>query len=320
MPIDNRQDVLERPFIDRKGERFITRALQLNTAIDVQVIHKPNVDTFGPVLSAFTKACHRCSPPDPAAIAHGVAPLDEIASGTALWQAMETLRFTLLIRNCSRVFTHQLVRARIGITYSQQCFGDTDMRHADILIPGGLTPRSRGLMIDHSLGSKAAYVTMMDKEGVGLQQARYILPHTMATFIYIDASLNALAGLYAKRCCTMTQAWETRLFAEHLREKMIEAAPYVEPAFRSPCETQSCYYHKAKHTPFAITHFYAPDEVHDNFDWNEKSFVYGTNTHRYMATDTKLWSAEYFDGQLSTDAQRYGELAREHDIHGRLND
>lgn len=319
MPIDMKAEVLKRPFIDRTGEIPLTCVRPLNEAIEVSVIHSPNVNTFGPVLSAFTKACHRCSPPDPVAIAHGVAPLDEIASGTALWQAMETLRFTLLVRNCSRVFTHQLVRARVGITYSQQCFGDTDMRHADVLLPGGMDVAARSLMLDHSIKAKMHYADMLDNN-IGLQQARYILPHTLATFIYIDASLNTLAGLYAKRCCTMTQAWETYLFAGRMRWAMIEAASYVEPAFKSPCATGSCYYHKAKDTPFAITHFYAPDATHDSFGWHPNSFVYGERTHENVASDgMNLLPKLYFEGERGIDSQQYGNLARRHDIHGRLD-
>lgn len=316
MPKDKGAELMLSPFEPRFGEVPATRVLDLEDNMTVRCIEAPDERTMAPVLAAFTKACHRASPPR--LDLEGHVPIAEVLGGGALWQAMETLHFTLLVAGVSRVFTHQLVRARIGVTFSQQCFGDHDCRHADLLYERCYlaSPKRLEQSIRLCVDAKMLYADQLDGNVITLQSARYDLPHRCATFIYVHGSLNALASLYAKRCCTMTQAWEMVLFAGRLRSAVLAAAPWATEAFRNPCQDGRCYYQRARKSGFAVTNFYEPDAEHDRFEWSPRSFVY-RGTHAERSSGVSPVPTRYFVGPREVSESKYSEHV-EHNTAGGL--
>jgi hypothetical protein len=285
------------PYRHENGETPRTKFVDLEDALKVSVLAAPDAKAFGPVVKSFTEACHCAEPNIPEA---GVdVKLEDIVNGQALWQSMETLHFNVLISGCSRVFTHQLVRARVGVTFSQQCFGDHDARHADILLHRCLAkPENAALLaaeIAQALESKAHYAAKIDSGWIPLQAARRSLPHNTSTFIHMHANLTAIAGLFRNRICTMTQDWETVLFARRLKTAILEAAPWAAPALMNPCEDGNCWYHKSRFSGFSTTNFFIPDKVHDTFDWNPKSFIHDATNEEMSSGPVPIQTVE-FDG------------------------
>ena len=266
----------------------LTRFRDLECAFNIEVLEYPDKRSLE-TLYEFMRACHSANGPTKFQGADKfhksiIEYAEEIFAGGSLWQGMEKLNFTILITGCSRVFTHQLVRQRIGVTFSQKCTGECDWRHHDILIPR-IDKKAQDLLISHGLITKGMYTQMVDSKKVSLQDARYILGHNWETFIYAHLSGATIAALYNKRICTMSQAWETHIFAEKLREAILDVAPYMAPALENPCDKGRCW-HAGAGDNFNVTRLYAPDKQHDKDDWNPKSFIYGERTHFEMSSGT----------------------------------
>jgi len=272
MPPNSKVEKFVSPFVGRRGQAPITRVRPLESALTVKVLAGPSPEQvaakFGP-----THAAHALAVPEPSA--EVLKDLKLLFQGKGLWQMLEMLEFDLLIEGCSRIFTHQLVRTRIGVTFSQQGTGDGDCRHMDLVMPSAYPGPAQQRAIAAALNSKLAYVDLVDGYHVPEQDARYLLPHCLGTFIYMHANLACLSGLYKKRTCVMTQAWETHLFAEKLKAALVKHSPWTAALFGNPCESGNCWYQNAKDTPFAVSHLWRPDEDHDGFEWNPASFFYG---------------------------------------------
>ncbi len=310
MPRNDEVEIIERPFVSRIGQMPITRVIDMENALSVDLLHRPDEASEGAALAAFTKACHSSRVPDSTDLNMMQAPLEDVVAGAALWQSQEILHWTFIVRNCTRMLTHQLVRARVGITFSQQCFGDHDARHADILVPRCFNSRQRQAFIAHSIEAKMLYASMVDA-GICIQEARYLLPHSVATFICVHASLNALADMYSKRVCTMTQPWETTEFAHKMKASIVESSPWAAPIFRSQCESKSCFFHRAKKVGHAITQLWAPDEIHDDFDWNPKSFEHGPLTHAQTSSGPDEVDVQHYVGEMPVSFLAYSKKEAE---------
>jgi len=109
------------------------------------------------------------------------------------------------------------------------------------------------------------------------------LPHCLETAINVHASLGILAALYAKRVCTMTQTWEMILFANRMRAALWQKYPEVTKLFVHPCLQSRCWYQRVKDNGFSCVHLFAPDKVHDNFDWDPNSFAHRALTHEQLS-------------------------------------
>lgn len=273
MPVDNTLPVIPSPYIDRTGQTPLTRFVPLDEAaamVEIQGVSIP------PNLNEFVEACHK-------SVASKAPRFDqeelirEIGKGRSLWQCGEAIRFHILIKDASRVMTHQLVRARVGVTFSQQCTGDIDSRHSSVVLPSSFWSWSDSAMCDYisqCLQAKSLYRSMIEAYGISIQEARYVLPMGTTSFIYMDICLGALAELYKKRSCTQTQTWEMVVFSRRLRAEIQRVAPWALPMFHGCEEGGKCWWMGTKDTSFANTNLFAPDVKHG------KDFYYNVASYR----------------------------------------
>lgn len=175
---------------------------------------------------------------------------EKLYAGTALWQGLEYIQFFVSISGISRIFTHQLVRMRIGATYSQQCSGDADWRHHDALVPKGISEDALSLkrFLGHISQVKVDYARLIDTRQLTIHEARYLLPHCLDTFITMNVNLAALVPWYHKRVCTQSNTLEMVLVARKVRDAIVDNWPRLKPLFKSRCATGSCFWaHSVKH-------------------------------------------------------------------------
>ena len=225
MPLNNEVPTFQSPFVSRATQTPLTRFLPLDqfVAADIRSVTIPDH------LQEFVTACHRsCFNTEEKRWDRNEL-MKFIGEGKTLWQCGEIIRFGVVCNPVSRVFTHQLVRARIGVTYSQQCTGDIDCRHLDVILPNVfLKTENRSILhnfVASALEAKHQYAVQIDAYGVSIQEARYVLPSSLTSWIMMDISLGALAELFNKRCCTMTQTWEMVIWARSLLAQVAKKAP-----------------------------------------------------------------------------------------------
>jgi thymidylate synthase ThyX len=276
MPVDLDQRVIKRPYINRQHEAPLTEFVPLTEAakVEIQGVSIP------PNLVEFVSACHKS-----VATAEDKYDNDEIlemiTKGQTLWQCLEAIRFHVKISDASRVFTHQLVRARVGVTFSQQCTGDVDSRHTSIVIPGFIGFEDYSDFMEHCVAAKAKYAEIVDCRSYTIQEARYILPMGLTSFIYMDICLGALVELYKKRSCTQTQTWEMIVFCQHLKAEIAKVAPWVLPMLKGCAEGGDCWWKKAKTCDLCNTNLWPPDKNHD-FPYHPSSYD-SVHTHEQLS-------------------------------------
>lgn len=293
MPLDYNAPILPDMGILRTEETPITHFLDMEDAKRITVLDAPSlsrdkeerIKEWQAAIS-FARTCHNTRP-DEYPVTSGPPlgdPWEEFTgavNGSLLWQVGEVLHYTLRMDGLSRVIAHQLVRARIGWTFSEACTGDQDWRHAAFLIPrnwGGEFVADAKIQLDRHkrrslLDAKQRYADAIDA-GEPPNTARLYLPPCLATFVHARVSLLALAAWYSKRSCTMTNSWEMVVLAERVKAAVLKATPWAAGAFVSPCTQGRCWYMGAYKNPTVKATYYRPDKNHDRFPWHPDSFPY----------------------------------------------
>ncbi len=122
----------------------------------------------------------------------------------------------VLVEGISRVTSHQLVRHR-SLSFTQQ-----SQRYARVggyVLPGGLPPEAREAVE----GAFRLYGRMV-REGIPLEDARYVLPNAAETRIFVSGRASAWIHFLRLRLAPEAQ-WEIRRVAEAVREAISPALP-----------------------------------------------------------------------------------------------
>ena len=133
---------------------------------------------------------------------------------------LEQVGFTFAISGVSRVFTHQFVRHRVGVSVAQQSGRYTDPIDSGVFeyvepFSAKDTARFEGSM--QFLVNE--YYRMVTDAGVPREDARFILPSAQATSMVVTINLAALLHMADIRLCLATQ-WEFRKVVSLMRKEI----------------------------------------------------------------------------------------------------
>ncbi|MBF8437994.1 FAD-dependent thymidylate synthase [Halanaerobiaceae bacterium Z-7014] len=139
---------------------------------------------------------------------------------------------------CSRVTSHQLVRQRVGVSYSQRSQRYVKEDNFDFIIPPKIKNKgSEAVKVfkDHYERSRETYNELLD-QGIPPEDARFVLPAVKTNLI---ASYNArsLYHLFSLRCCARAQ-WEIREIARDMLEQVKSVAPLLFSKAGADCEAK----------------------------------------------------------------------------------
>ena len=164
------------------------------------------------------RTCYKSEKGNPAIIKRWV----ESGHESVIEHASATFR----ISGVSRALTHQLVRHRIGFSYSQESQRYVNAENFDYIMPESVALSSlgfkyRGMMHD----SKRTYSELI-KAGIPKEDARYILPNACTTEIVVTANFRALRNFFKLRCDKKAQ-WEIRELSNEMLKICKENVKYV---------------------------------------------------------------------------------------------
>jgi hypothetical protein len=165
-------------------------------------------------------------------------------------------------------------------------------------------------IISNDLTAKETYCRLLDSQYVSVQEARYVLSHSMETFIHMDIALSALIPLFEKRTCMQTQTWEMILAMEKMKATLEARLPKLSNLLQTQIDKGTSWYLKIRNSS-AVTHFFAPEGKYDVFDWNPKTFAYGERTHREMSSGPEIPNSFYHGFEEITE-EKYKELSYEY--------
>lgn len=214
--------------------------------------------------------------------------LEMMMSGKALGLGLETVNLMFRISGITRIDTHQIVRQRIGVTFSQQCTGDRFLHHNDVLVEESIVKEpSLGSFINATLHAKNSYSQMIDSMNVSIQAARSILPHNLETFIFMNTNLATILFFYQKRIDDGSQTWQMNEISRQMAEEICKVYPELIPVFEK-FKTKFKFQEEAskdRNNTFA-TNLYLPKI--DNFDYHERDFLYDKTKEEMHFTNTPI--------------------------------
>ncbi len=164
---------------------------------------------------------------------------------------LEHISFTFGIEGVSRSLTHQLVRHRIGASYSQKSQRYVEEKNFQYIIPPEIEKRPE---------AKAKYLEAMERSGdyyeqiteelysdylkeyldkgeaeknakkrakkKAIEDARFVLPNACETKIIVTMNARALLHFFDHRCCNRAQ-WEIQELAIEMLGQVKKIAPTV---------------------------------------------------------------------------------------------
>lgn len=147
-----------------------------------------------------------------------------LVSGNSTW---EHVSFTFAIEGISRVVSHELVRHRIGCSYSQRSQRYCAEGECDFIEPNTISKKQDEAPDDIFWASvcnaKDDYKDLLE-EGIPKEDARYVLPNATATRMIVTMNARALLHFFNLRCCNRALK-EIRDLANTMLELVKDIAP-----------------------------------------------------------------------------------------------
>lgn len=138
---------------------------------------------------------------------------------------------------CSRVASHQLVRHRIGVSYSQRSQRYVKEDNFDYITPPKIAEDQEAAAEYREWMEKGRkmYNKMLDKE-IPAEDARFVLP-TVKTNLMVSFNARSLYHFFSLRCCDRAQ-WEIRSLANQMLKQVKEVAPVLFEKAGPVCEAE----------------------------------------------------------------------------------
>jgi len=132
---------------------------------------------------------------------------------------------TFEIDGVSRVLTHELVRHRIGFSYSQRSQRYVDENKPNFVTPDEIKDNKEALSIfNNAMWSAWEAYSHLQKLGLKNEMARYVLPNACCTKICVTADFRAWRNFLKLRLSKRAQR-EIREMANVILYNLIEIAP-----------------------------------------------------------------------------------------------
>lgn len=176
----------------------------------------------------------------------------------------EHVSFTFGIEGVSRSLTHQLVRHRIGASYSQKSQRYVSEGQFAYVVPPSIEQNLKAKEIfikameedqrnyDELVGILTkAHLETFENEGQdektakrnatkkAIEDARFVLPNACETKIIVTMNARALFNFFELRCCTRAQ-WEIRELADQMLACVKVVAPTVFKNCGPSCVRGAC--------------------------------------------------------------------------------
>ena len=208
----------------------------------------------------------------------------------------EFVDFVFIVTDCSRAFTHQLVRHRVGFSFAQQSQRTVDMSGFSYVIPPELQGDNTRLYCDTMDTISDAYEEMVE-EGEKPENARGVLPTNVVTAIVVKANLRSLAEAAKLRLCYRAQG-EHREFMVRALAEVVAAFPWAEKFIKVYCAVHgSCAFPNHEGCPLK-KHTYNPDTARAHGDDGEPDKPQAVLCNK--AEIEKMWSEQFGNLERTT--------------------
>jgi len=155
------------------------------------------------------------------------------------YSVLEHVSFTFSISGISRVTTHQLVRHRVGCSYSQRSQRYIKEDNFDYIIPPSIQERPELLEKYNETMENLNNLYEEFAQVVPKEDARYLLPQAIESKIMVTYSLRALLHFIKLRTCRRAQ-WEIQTLAWKMLKEAKQVAPLLLENVGPACLNGNC--------------------------------------------------------------------------------
>ncbi len=177
---------------------------------------------------------------------------------------IEHVSFTFAVEGVSRVLTHQLVRHRIGCSYSQQSQRYVKLEQFEYIIPPEIEkiPQAKELFVKAMKEDQQTYNNIVEilfnehfdrliaegktekqaksaAEKSSIEDARYVFPNACETKIVFTMTARALMNFFRHRCCNRAQ-WEIQEMVDEMLKQVKAVAPTLFKNAGPGCVSGPC--------------------------------------------------------------------------------
>lgn len=141
---------------------------------------------------------------------------------------LEHANFSFAIEGISRVTEIQLIRHRIGCSYSIQSGRYVKRSEAQFVIPPAILnsdPKILKKVKKHFENTQKLYGELIDA-GIKAEDARYCQPQSLETKLVVTMNARALLHFLTLRCCKRAQ-WEIQILATEMLKLAKSKAPII---------------------------------------------------------------------------------------------
>lgn len=149
---------------------------------------------------------------------------------------LEHVSFTFMISGVSRALTHQLVRHRIGASYSQQSQRYCAFKDGfQYVTPPSIQKNEEACeKFNYLMSTINECYDILLANGVPAEDARMVLPNACTSNITVTMNLRELIHFCNERLCTCAQ-WEIRQLAKKMSNLIIQEIPELKPYLSPKC-------------------------------------------------------------------------------------
>lgn len=318
MPKNNNLEPVKLPMELKFGVKPATEFKNNLDAIKVTLLQAPTMDDLRKYLPAFVEATWAPQPDANDVMSKREADklIRDALTGKTLPTALETIRLTFRIEGISLQEVTHIIRYRKA-SFSADCSGDKWWTDRDALVPHSIQqstdskPSDGPWNGDDSISkgdfygrykkivemAKELYCDMIDSKEISIMDARYILPRCLSTFYYMSMSLGDAIHFIKQRIDKQIQPETDNILAYQMYIEILKQYPIANGLI--DIHAPSMFYIKMARTGKA-TNLYFPDEDSDDFEWNEKDFIYqkyrrdmnGTGSNSYNHFEQLMYSYE----------------------------
>lgn len=186
------------------------------------------------------KLCYSAGMPKKKDITQDKAkPLLDKILGSGHLSVLEHVSFTFGIEGISRACSHQLVRHRVGASYSQQSQRYVKADKPDYLVPQSVIEAGQQQRYLEAMENAWAYYRALLNAGVPAEDARFVLPNAAETKLVLTMNARELLHFFSLRCCNRAQ-WEIRALANEMLQLSKAAAPVLFAQGGAACAYGPC--------------------------------------------------------------------------------
>lgn len=150
---------------------------------------------------------------------------------------MEHVCFTFAIDGISRACSHQLVRHRIGASFSQKSQRYVKEKQFDYVTPPKVAHDPElAAKFDRAMADMQAVYEDLLAAGVPAEDARFVLPNAASTSLVLTMNVRSLWHFFELRCCNRAQ-WEIRALANAMLAEVRKVAPLLFAKAGATCDS-----------------------------------------------------------------------------------